>query len=438
MAGIPTKGRIFTAIPISNPSGWCWDTDYGNVHLQGSSVAGDTGGVASHSHIADGHTHIQDQHRHGRKVGGGPGGPTINAAIARFGAVAAANSAHLHAQGNTTWATATNQSSSISVSTVAGNFGTPESVYVGIFKPDSDGNEIPDDCFVFAGSDLQDDDWKFCDGNNGTPDIIDRFIIPLQFNPLYGFTFGNATHTHTSTAHAHTQDAHDMADFSEGSSSNFGTMVKSGPTQASQITGHHLFTNLQNTVATNQNETVTINAESNDPAFTYLAPHQNISGSAQPVKKGFIIGWVGTRAEIPLEWTLCNGTHDTLDLTACQIKCTATGGSIGTTGGSNEHTHTTVAHTHIQDAHDHTFTFTSQNPQGVGLSGFGVTIPTAAHSHSTRNIDPQTAVNQDATVTMSSVDKRYPYRTISFIQYRGPPTVRVLGNAHILGKVAIL
>jgi len=254
------------------------------------------------------------------------------------------------------------------------------------------------------------------------------FLASFAISALWGIQIGTATHLHTSTAHTHIQDAHTMAEFNGGSVSNFGSMVRSGGSQASQVTNHHLFTNLQNTVATNQNATVTIDAESNEPFYTYLAPHQNISGSAQPVKLGFIIGWVGTQDEIEPEWQLCDGSHGTVNLTDTQIKCTETVGTSGTTGGSNLHTHTTVAHTHVQDAHNHTFTFTSQNPRGVQVSGFGLTIPAESHNHSSRTIDAETAVNQSTSVTMSSTDKRYSYRTIMFIEYQGPPTVHIKGS----------
>lgn len=48
------------------------------------------------------------------------------------------------------------------------------------------------------------DGWALCDGNNGTPDLTDKFVIGAGgfFDP--GVTGGSATHNHDFTGNGHT------------------------------------------------------------------------------------------------------------------------------------------------------------------------------------------------------------------------------------------
>ncbi len=51
--------------------------------------------------------------------------------------------------------------------------------------------------------------WALCDGNNGTPDLRNRFIVMAGFVYAVDETGGNISHTHpfTSTVHSHTLPA---------------------------------------------------------------------------------------------------------------------------------------------------------------------------------------------------------------------------------------
>jgi len=50
------------------------------------------------------------------------------------------------------------------------------------------------------------DGWVFCDGNNGTPDLRDKFIVGAGSTYAVGATGGTTTHGHafTSNTHQHT------------------------------------------------------------------------------------------------------------------------------------------------------------------------------------------------------------------------------------------
>jgi len=441
-ATIPAKGRlVHFGLYSSVPSGWSRDATFQQSFIQGAASYGGTGG-GTHTHITQPHTHIQDQHRHAITVGGGPGAPTINAGLARLGAVSVANSNHLHGNSTGKYTTAINQDATVILSGDAISEQPPLVTSV-IIKPDDGNQEVPNDILIFADSDLSDANYLIADGTNGTRNLDNRFIFDFGFDVGF-FAFGNLTHTHTEpsfpSSHNHIQNPHTHDDSNEGTSSNFGTRVKSGPSgPASQVGGHHLFSNIQTVTATNNtNIPLTTDATSNLPAYVQLLALQNKSGTTQPVKKGMVIIFTGNQDEVPSDWVFCNGSKGTPDTVNKQIYMTGVVGNIGNTGGSNLHTHTMPSHTHTQNSHGHTYTFgASGNTQGVQISGFGVSIPTSAHTHSTRSYANATATNQDATVIVNESDKRLKYLEVLFIKYQ-PPTVRVLGNAHILGKVAIL
>lgn len=47
------------------------------------------------------------------------------------------------------------------------------------------------------------DRWVLCDGNNGTPDLRDKFVIGAGNSFAVGAVGGNATHNHTFTSQSH-------------------------------------------------------------------------------------------------------------------------------------------------------------------------------------------------------------------------------------------
>lgn len=114
--------------------------------------------------------------------------------------------------------------------------------------------------------------WLICDGNNGTPDLRDRFVVGAGSTYAVDATGGSAdavvvTHTHTQNAHSHTQNAHthtqnshnhtvygDAVGLASGGLS-IGTLATSSG-GANKTSSSTTATN-QNTTATNQNTTAT-------------------------------------------------------------------------------------------------------------------------------------------------------------------------------------
>ena len=48
--------------------------------------------------------------------------------------------------------------------------------------------------------------WYLCDGNNGTPDLRDSFLVGAGSTYAVGATGGVSTHNHTLTTDGHTHD----------------------------------------------------------------------------------------------------------------------------------------------------------------------------------------------------------------------------------------
>ncbi len=48
--------------------------------------------------------------------------------------------------------------------------------------------------------------WALCDGENGTPNLMDRFVVGVSDAEEPGSTGGSSTHTHTSPPHSHIVD----------------------------------------------------------------------------------------------------------------------------------------------------------------------------------------------------------------------------------------
>ncbi|MGD9974444.1 MAG: tail fiber protein [Desulfatirhabdiaceae bacterium] len=121
--------------------------------------------------------------------------------------------------------------------------------------------------------------WALCDGQNGTPDLRNKFIVGAGTSYLLGNTGGEATHTltidempthtHIQNAHTHIQDAHNHA-LSSGWSENASnaSLVMSDEGNDGKRTNYS-----QNTTATNQNTVATNQNTGGGGAHNNLPPY---------------------------------------------------------------------------------------------------------------------------------------------------------------------
>lgn len=140
--------------------------------------------------------------------------------------------------------------------------------------------------------------WYLCDGNNGTPNLTNRFVVCAGGSYSVGSTGGAsthsmieaelATHTHVQNAHTHVQDAHTHTQNSHNHGGSTGTVEGSiekdvsgsGSSRNNYRTGtYHSHTipsdtaTNQNTTATNQNATATNQNTGSGQAFSILPPY---------------------------------------------------------------------------------------------------------------------------------------------------------------------
>ena len=65
--------------------------------------------------------------------------------------------------------------------------------------------------------------WVKCDGNNGTPDLRDRFVVATGPLILQGTTGGSLTHTHDFTSDGHSHQMQAGPNFGPGAAFDFNT-----------------------------------------------------------------------------------------------------------------------------------------------------------------------------------------------------------------------
>lgn len=422
--GIPSDGRIlWTKLVTEIPSGWSRDNDFNDRFLQGDATPETNAGSSNHTHTADAHTHIQDSHTHLLTITGA----AVTSSIASPAALGLNSTpdGHTHPSIDSVAATATNQNTTVSISTETEQ---PIHTTVIILKPDSDDTDVPVDGIVFSASSIIPTDFSVTDGTGGTTDLDGDFLktAPALDNGGGG-TGGSANHNHDSLSHNHTQDAHTHADSFFGDSPN--SLTIAGTSFVSQRGAHHKATSISSVTATNQTTLITIDNASSDPEFINLLGLQNRGASASTPDR-IIVPFVSASAP-PNPWIICNGSNGTPDLTTRQIKVTTKVVQIGVLGGANTHTHTSPNHTHTQNTHGHTFTLTHVLLTTITVARSGTAVSQTTHTHTSNDMDNTAAVNQLATVTMSTDDIRYLYRTVRFIM-KNVFTVHVKG-ADILG-----
>lgn len=113
--------------------------------------------------------------------------------------------------------------------------------------------------------------WYLCDGDNGTPDLRDKFVCGAANGANPGTTGGAATHTHTVNSHTHTiAHAHTYS----GTTDNYTAPYNAaGDGSTSSPTHAHTYSGTTSTSSDNSGAsgTLTSNAGSSLPPFYALA-----------------------------------------------------------------------------------------------------------------------------------------------------------------------
>ncbi|MEK7463011.1 MAG: hypothetical protein AAB621_01430, partial [Patescibacteria group bacterium] len=230
----------------------------------GASDPGADGGADNHTHTSS-HNHTQDAHNH-TSASSGTDTPANDQGTSN-----PANSAGGHSH-SITWATAvaTNQAADGNVATAS--YLPPYYALVGV-QNTSGAPDLPSNIIAVWRGSLASipTNWVLADGLNGTPNLLDKFIMSTSTANL-GNTGGAQGHSHTATAHNHTQDSHThtITLNDPGLTALKRTNNNSGPGGANAAHTHSVTST--GATATNQNATITVdNTSDTRPPFVEVA-----------------------------------------------------------------------------------------------------------------------------------------------------------------------
>ena len=258
-----------TAIGFFNsaslPSGWTAVSP--GKFLKSAVVASDPGadgGADNHTHTSS-HNHTQDANTH-TSASSGSDTPANDQGTSN-----PANSAVAHAH-SITWAStvATNQATDGNVNTAS--YLPPYYALVGV-QNTSGTPDLPENIIAVWRGSLAEipANWVLADGTNGTPNLLDRFVMSTSTANL-GNTGGSQGHSHTATAHTHTQDSHTHALTLNDPSltAQKRTNNNSGPGGSNAAHTHSATS--AGTTATNQTTTMSVDSTSDTrPPFVEVA-----------------------------------------------------------------------------------------------------------------------------------------------------------------------
>jgi hypothetical protein len=80
--------------------------------------------------------------------------------------------------------------------------------------------------------------WQICDGTNGTPNLVDKFVYGASVDGDLGVTGGATTHTHTNS-NTNSRAAHDHGGSVNGSVNNGGSVWQTTGSGESPATSGH-------------------------------------------------------------------------------------------------------------------------------------------------------------------------------------------------------
>jgi hypothetical protein len=365
---------------------------------------GTTGGASTHTHTSPEHNHTQDGHTHSGQTG------TCSQFVGKGNNSTCAKATHSH-----TYTTdSTTPSNTVTTVTVEAASNEPTYYKIApILDSSVAGVQYPAGSLLFWNLTTLPVGWSLCDGNNGTPDLRNKFLKCVDSAENPGATGGASTHTHTTTAHNHTQNGHSHTGTTSGPSE---TTYGFGGGGFPSNTHTHSFTS-DATTATNQTATPDMDTINGEPTFKKLLIIKNTGVANRP--KYSICIWTGTIANIPLGYVLCNGSNGTPDLRDYFIKGALDSSELLNTGGSSVHAHTANSHNHAQDSHTHPLAALAHSSQAtVWQSSQYYTATPANSSHAASTIPAATGTNQATTITISNCSSQAnypPYYKVAYI-----------------------
>ena len=403
---------IGTHSSVSGLSGWARNTDFDTRYVKGTADGTDpadttsgVGGASTHTHSASDHTHggIASHTHTGTSGQGDDAGYTGNTYGGGWPVVART---HTHSF-TTGTATATAPSAGAGSWIAATN--DPARYSVIFLESDGTAVDFPDDAVT----------WMFAASNSGDMPTgwshhtasVGKFFLGSGTGANAGTVDGSsATHAHSPASHGHGAGGnHDHADAASG------TMSPAYPSSGVWWYDHghdshggwpagftsHTHTSQMSSSGSATVSTVTGGNSSSvtaEPPFRTLTAIVNDSGAAK-YSKDVIVLWDGDLADIPTDWTLCDGSDSTPDMRGKFPKNTTAGAAVNATGGAVAHPDHGApgTHSHVM-SHNHTVTF-SYHGDGhyAGHNTPGTSTPIVTYALASGNNKGHSSVTSNTT-----------------------------------------
>ena len=403
---------IWTGTNASIPSGWERETTLDDKFPKawGAQNPNTTGGSNTHTHSAGSHTHTQASHTHNGTLD-----VCSDTARGQSNASGAIASAHSH---NASTSSALSGGNLNSTPVTWSSVNQEPSYYKVIFvKPSGTTAPIKAGLVSHYNGATVPTGYYYCNGSNGTIDLRNKYLKGAGSGADAGAGSGATSHQHSVT-HSQTASAHSHTGTSASDNNEHGRRNINGSWLYEQsLYGHTHTITWANTTATVNNYTKA-DAGSGDTVEPAYKKMGLIECSTTSLKLGMVGLWLGTAANCPTNWQVCDGTNSTLDMRDKFIKIPTDLSTNNATGGANTHTHSTIAHTHTATGtHTHTASNGSSSPttnKGIGTGSDGVAL--TGHAHNISSISTATATYANANITCNTVDNQPAYRTAAYIE----------------------
>jgi len=386
------------------PAGFVRETSLDGLYPKGSADGVNpnvTGGNSTHTHTSPTHTHTLAGHTH---TGATPSQSFPNDNGLAGHDYQGMKSAHAHNYTTSSGISGgTTNDTAVTYSTISND----PPYYTVIFIKATGNTTIPNNAMVLK------------EGTSRTDLIFhtssaDKFLKGAATSANAGSTGGSTTNVHSVT-HTHTTNTHTHSNFTTALPAE-NRAGSDGGTGHSQYIHTHTGTTAAGTQAINSYSTDFTCAETVQPAYKKINAFKNESGSSVTPAVGDIGLWLGTLANIPIGWNLCDGTNNTPDMRSKFLKINSSA-TTTSTGGSNTHSHAAKSHTHTSSgSHTHTVTF-SNDTGNVDNGSSEDSDHLRAHGHNSDTSSATAPTYAATNITANSSNNEPEYRTVAYIQY---------------------
>ena len=276
-AGVPENAVVlFDSTDL--PDNWPLYGNSGNRFLKGAVVAGDGGGTnpgdLSHTHSVPSHTHAGTSHSHtSSSTGASSPASSVTPLLQPDPITVATPNSHNHP-------VTISSGSSASLSSAAGGASDPTAAdeppfhILGVIQNQVGSPFTPSGMIAIWMGILSQipEDWVLCDGNNGTPNLLSKYVKGANDTGAIGTTGGSsASHSHSTPTHTHTTSGHSHSSSAGSASSTQTRDSGSGFTASSSGHTHSLSATNSATPTVDGSSSGTTGATAIEPLHTEVA-----------------------------------------------------------------------------------------------------------------------------------------------------------------------